>query len=723
MTGRFVGLAAFCAFSAAAAGAGFSKARPVWPEGRETEMNCHVGFRGEFDWQGGDLTLKLAGCSLFRVYVNGKFAAYGPARGPHGWFRVDEWDLAGVAKKGRNVLQIEGQAYNVGTYYVIDHPGFLQAEVTSGGDVLLATGHGVKAYGTSRVQKTVRYSFQRAFSEAYRVGPDWRAWMDGKGAELKLKEQPPVKFLPRGAPYPKFETDSSYKPVAELATSRAERPEPVKPYRFVTPKNSQDGKGWFEPELSFNLYRELSAVKAVVAEGAPKDGRRVSSGRALRFMGRINATGFIRLAAKVKTPGLLVVCFDEILKDGKLDFVNRFGCCNAVAWDVARPGEYAFESFEAYTFKFAEVYMLGGEAEVESLSVRTYKNPDADRGKCLSKDPELNRIFEAARETFAQNAVDVFTDCPSRERAGWLCDSYFTGPAEALFTGGNEIERTFLRNFALAERFPSLPEGMVAMCYPGDHLNKNFIPNWSMWFVLELANYAARTGDRETVDLLKPRVEGLVDFYARHLNKDGLLENLPAWVFVEWSHANELHLVKGVNYPSNMTYSDVLDAVAKLYGRPELAKQAAKLRETIRAKAFDGVWFRDNAAHPDVTETCQYYAFFHGVATPELHPGLWKKLVSEFGPERKRKKLYPEVWPSNAFIGNLMRLEILSRRGLSAQAVREMRGYYLGMADKTGTLWEHDSPTASCNHGFASYLAVLINRAEEEAAAKSAGTH
>ncbi len=715
--GLVAGLA-LCASAAVESVAGFTKARPVWPEGRETEMNCHVGFRGEFDWQGGDLKLKLAGCSLFRVFVNGRFVAYGPARGPKGWFRVDEWNLGGAAKKGRNVLQIEGVAYNVGTYYVINHPGFLQAEVTSGGKVLLATGDdAVKAYGTDRIQKTVRYSFQRAFSEAYCVGPKWCAWMKGEGDALKLKEQPAVKLLPREAPYPAFEKDSTYKPVAALAVTRVENPESVKPGRYVTPENSLDGKGWFETNLAYNAYRDYSTIKAVLQEGKPKDKRLVSANRALRFKGKINDTGFIQLRAKVTKPGQLLVCFDEILKNGKLDFVNRFGCCNMVVWDVFEPGEYTFESFEAYTFKYAEVYMLGGEAEIGSLSMRTYKHPKADVGECLSQDPELNKIFEAARETFAQNAVDVFTDCPSRERAGWLCDSYFSGPAEALFTGGNQIERTFLRNFALAEDFPGLPEGMVAMCYPGDHVNKNFIPNWSMWFILQLANYAERTGDRETVDLLKGRVEGLVKFYAQYLNKDGLLEDLPAWVFVEWSHANELKLVKGVNYPSNMTYCDVLDKVAKLYGRAELAEQAAKLRETIRAKSFDGMWFRDNAAHPDVTETCQYYAFFHGVATPASHPELWKKLTTEFGPERRQKKLYPEVWPSNAFIGNLMRMEILSRQGLSAQAVREMRGYYLGMAEKTGTLWEHDSPTASCNHGFASYVAVLINRAEEAAEA------
>ena len=230
-----------------------------------------------------------------------------------------------------------------------------------------------------------------------------------------------------------------------------------------------------------------------------------------------------------------------------------------------------------------------------------------------------------------------------------------------------------------------------------------------MWFILELANYFERTGDRETVDLLKPRVEGLLKFFAKCLNEDGVLENLPAWVFVEWSHANETKLVKdGVNWPSNMTYSEVLAKAAKLYGRPELAAQAEKLRKTIRELSFDGTWFRDNAKHPDVTETCQYYAFFHGIATPKSHPELWRRLTAEFGPERQKKGLYKEVWPSNAFIGNLMRLIVLKREGLEDQMRREVRGYYLGMAEKTGTLWEFDAPTASCCHGFASYVAVLI---------------
>ena len=30
------------------------------------------------------------------------------------------------------------------------------------------------------------------------------------------------------------------------------------------------------------------------------------------------------------------------------------------------------------------------------------------------------------------------------------------------------------------------------------------------------------------------------------------------------------------------------------------------------------------------------------------------------------------------------------------------------MAERTGTLWEHDRANASCNHGFASYAAALL---------------
>ncbi len=680
----------------------FDAAQPIWTTAERGEVNSSVAFTTQFAWDGkSSLQLRLAGCSIFKVFVNGEFAAYGPARGPHGWFRMDEWDLSRVARKGDNRLGIVGVAYNTTTYYIVEHEPFLQAEVLADGKVVRATGDGKwNANSTERVRKARRYSLQRAQSEVYEVP---RQFHD----PLAITSCPSVKLLERGSPYPKFEIDRSYRPTDVLSVALRTGDFGEAPNLWGE-KTSFLGRTYPDCDLKYDpavdWWKRSIAPRAKYEGGAAK----IDPTQGVRYEGAIDNTGFLRLKVNVTKPGRLLVGFDEILVGGKLDFLNRLGCNNIVMWDVQEPGAYEFESFEPYTFKFAEVIMLEGEATVEKLELRTYKNPNATRA-CTLKDPVDRKIFEAARETFAQNAVDVFTDCPSRERAGWLCDSYFTGAAEHFFTGKNEVERTFLRNFALADKFPHLPEGMVPMCYPGDHINKNYIPNWSMWFILELANYFDRTGDRETVDLLRPRVEGLLKFYAQYLNADGALENLPAWVFVEWSHANDPKLVKdGVNWPSNMTYSDVLSKAARLYNRPELAEQSKGLKALIRERSYGGVWFRDNSKHPDVTETCQYYAFFHGIATPKTHPELWKKLTDEFGPERQDRGLYKEVWPSNAFIGNLMRLIVLKREGCDAQVSREIRGYYLKMAEATGTLWEHDRPEASCNHAFASYLAILL---------------
>ena len=61
-----------------------------------------------------------------------------------------------------------------------------------------------------------------------------------------------------------------------------------------------------------------------------------------------------------------------------------------------------------------------------------------------------------------------------------------------------------------------------------------------------------------------------------------------------------------------------------------------------------------------------------------------------------------------------MRLIVLKREGCDAQVSREIRGYYRKMAETTGTLWEHDRPKASCNHGFASYLAILLDATNKQ---------
>ena len=304
--------------------------------------------------------------------------------------------------------------------------------------------------------------------------------------------------------------------------------------------------GWKVSELEWIPYYEMQRTKCVSRVSSVSSVPSVlsipSDGFALLDFGALLA-GFPKMTVECAVPCTVYFTFDEVLsEDGDVDFRSkRLGsCCNIVAWRIKAAGTYSLEAFEPYAFRYAKVVVRGGAAKISGVAIREYANPEAGKAKFKSSDPALDKVFEAARLTFAENAVDGFMDCPSRERAGWNCDGFFTGRASMDLTGNAKEEKIFIQNFLLPEKFPDIPDGMLPQCYPADFPDHSMIPNWAMWFVLELDEYFARTGDRELVDAFRPRVMKLMEFFWKCRNEDGLLEKLPNTVFVEWSRSNAL---------------------------------------------------------------------------------------------------------------------------------------------------------------------------------------
>ncbi len=701
----------------------FVNASPVWAEGLEKEMNIICGFYAEVNKkESSRYFLKVAASSFYRVFINSKFVYYGPARCAHDFYRVDELEVGAYMGEGKNAIAIEVVGYNINGFYSLNQPSFLQAELFENGKSLAATAPegGFSAFLLrQRRQKMQRFSFQRAFGESYVFEPgvdDWRKGDFSKAAPVRCVKTEKKALIPRSMPLTKF-TEARVKTV--ISRGRVETgviPPSYKKDRSLT-NISPELKGFPEDQLEIHLsdeiqelgYTDRRAIDAAytgVTALAEKEFEILSLGQ--------EKTGFICFDLHCKKDGILYVMVDETLIQEDVDPLSM-ECLNAIRFDV-KEGDYTFQSFETFGFSYLKLVCIDGEFEVENLRVCEYCAPVEIVTEYKGDNPNLKKIYEAAVETFRQNAPDLFLDCPTRERAGWLCDSFFLGRVEKLLSGENQIEKAFLENFLIAKEFRNIPKGMLPMCYPADQYDGNFIPNWAMWFVIELADYQKRSGDKELAQKLKKRVYELVDYFIPFENEFGLLEKLENWVFVEWSKANDL--VQDVNYPSNMLYSLMLQIIGALYGDPTLTKKGEKIAQTIRERAFDGSFFVDNEVREngelrltgERTETCQYYAFFCGVATPDSHPGLWKVMTEEFGPDRSKKGLYPEIYPSNAFIGNYLRLDVLSEYGLKAQCLQEIEGYFLAMAEKTGTLWENMTDCASCNHGFASYAAYLIDK-------------
>lgn len=709
----------------------FQEARPIWPTGLSEAMNVTCGIRARFQADPRTPALvRVTASSRYRLYVNGLFCGHGPATGPHGYYRVDEWELTPYLSGGANYVAIETAGYNVNSFYTLDEPSFVQAEIEQGGRIAAATGSASLPFDVfvlpERVRRVQRYSFQRAFLEAYTLTPDvhdWRTSDAQPASPAQADAFAEKRLLTRRVSYPRFAVAAPRTVPATGTFAKAAAPPPPWRDRSIAGVGP-DFKGFPLEELALVPTDELGGLAMT---GWNRDDRRYE-GQALRLRAGETAllafdrdlTGFIGTEFTVSAKSRIALTFDEILtEDGDVDHL-RLGCANVIHI-ACEPGTYAFESFEPYTLQYLKVLVLEGDCRLTGCGIREYANPDADRGTFSSSDEGLNAIFEAARESFRQNAVDVFMDCPSRERAGWLCDSFFTARVEADLTGLSVIERNFFENYALPESFAYLPEGMLPMCYPADHNDGIFIPNWSLWFVLQLEEFRDRGGDEATIEALRPRVEALFRYFEGFRNEFGLLENLESWVFIEWSKANDF--TGGINYPTNMLYAAALEAAGRIYGAEAYVEEAAYVKQTVREHAFDGSFFVDQAIEDEQgeieitdhrTEVCQYYAAYFGIADAMELPVWFDSLMRDFSPSRDKDAPFVAdiggIHPANAFVGYYLRMELLSRQGLSAQLLAEINAFFGKMAQRTGTLWEHNRTEASCNHGFASHVARALYR-------------
>lgn len=693
----------------------FLAAKPVWAKELTDEYNIMLTLRANVPYLGGTAVLAAAADNFYRLFINGKFVHFGPQKCGQSWWRKDELDIAPYLETGENSIQIDVVHYGTDAFYYELQQAFIQVEILVDGQPVCYTdvqgGGFTVVRNLSKLQKTQRYSYQRPFIEAYILPFAY-------SQPLALTEVAGIRLLKRSAGIPDFAYAYPQRLVAS-GTVEPDREDNTHYAYHGSDQHSGKQPGYKPEELPLwhsdhiRHFKETGR-REVNIELAQEYSDRLAAGEWRLLEMEHENTGFIALEIEAAQPSEIYITYDEILMEGELHFW-RGSTANVLPLTV-EAGKHSFFGFEPSVFKYMQVYCLKGDVKISGLRLCEYKNCETKRASFRSSDELLNRLYAAGVETFAQNSVDVFMDCPSRERAGWLCDSFFTSRVEKDLTGTSAIEHDFLENFLIARDF-DLPAGMLPMCYPASTMQGAFIPNWAMWFVVELAEYYDRTGDRDMIDKARERVYALVKYFEPFKNAEGLLEKLKGWIFVEWSQANKW--VQDINYPSNMMYYMMLTRIARLYDDAAIAKEAADLKETVIRRSWNGTFFEDNAmvgedggiqATGNTTEVCQYYAFFCGIADGEHYPQLLQKIIEDFGPGHKCQQNYPDVYPANAFIGNYLRMEILSAYGRQEQILSEMAEYFDYMARMTGTLWENDTPHASCNHGFASHVIRLIYR-------------
>ena len=691
----------------------FLEAKPIWVTGKSKEKNVFMVLETEVSGTS-SAELHIAGTCFYRVYVNDEFLCFGPARAAEGYVREDVVSVSDG--NGTYKVRIEAVGYYCKSISTVRQPSCLLAEIRSGETVLAATGKDFKAYmPDTKIQKVERYSAQRHFTEVWDYRSNSIESIEKCEVDLEMVNEN-LAVIERKAPYPSYR-ELDLKEIRHRGSYEFEESLPYKKQKYSWQMSEDWGFfAWDEIEYHpFSWAQRLVQTVKSDRETLPlivKEGEYI-----LLDFGKVEA-GFLKASLEALDESDVVISFCEYFEGETFSFQNM-NVHNVIECFFEKGHDRTVQSFEPYTFRFVMLVVRSGCIRLKNFGMKTYEF-DTDKVEMLDSGSKmLDAVYAAAVRTFAHNAVDLYFDCPSRERAGWLCDSYFTAKTEYALTGKTMVEDAFLENYRLYKNDGALPTGMLPKCYPSDAMeHQAYIPQWTMWYILEVEEYICKRGHEEAKEEFKESVYGLLNFYKLYENEDGLLEKLPSWNFVEWSIANEW--TWDVNYPTNFLYAKVLECVASLYSDEECNRRCDEVRTVAIKQSFKDGYFRDHAVRnkagvlelsEDSSEACQYYAVLFGdidLLSEEF--AYLKYLITEvFTPNRE--DVMPEIFPVNMFIGAYLRMEALLQMKEYKLVLKDVEGFFGNMEKYTGTLWEYKQHKGSYDHGFASYALVVIKEA------------
>lgn len=618
--------------------------------------------------------MRISCSSYYTVFLNGKVVCFGPTRTAKGYTRIK--DLK-IKKHTADNFSISILYYGFPSFDIEFQQFFFGIDFYENDKIVGTCDDLCFKFDEHYLSKSCKYSFQRGLVERYEF-----SYKNNVSNEIRMKEiNSPIEL-------DNINISCDYK---------EEYPCLIKTISFNGFNKIKD-----TPYLDYESLKYLNSFNVRNELLSLQKNEYTSS----IFSLKEEKTGLlhIKVSSRIKTK--FYVVFDEVMPND--EWIYARSNCNDVIEINIDGTNCDFYSKVPYSLKYIMIIKDNEDIDI-SVSLICIENDSlVDTFSC--DDKRVQSVYDASENTFKQNSFDIFTDCPGRERAGWLCDSYFMGFACKHLMGNRNLEKEFLENYIYSSCF-DIPKNMLPMCYPSNHKDKTYIPNWAMWFVIELFEYYQDSHDENLLISAKKRVFNLVSFFLNYENEYGLLEDLPGWVFIEWSKANDY--IEGISFPTNMLYAQMLYCVGQLYNNSCFIDKSNKIKDAIYSYSFFNGYYHDHAKRDndnkikaiesDISETAQYYAlFFNLLCTKEFK----QKMINSFGMNVTNN--LDNVSKSNVFIGYFLRMFFLLREKEYEKLLNEAIPFFYKMSKETGTLWEKDDESASCNHGFTSCLSYII---------------
>jgi alpha-L-rhamnosidase len=567
----------------------------------------------------------------YELFVNGRRAGWGPARGDLNHWRYESLQIAPLLKPGKNVLA--AVVWNFGQYapeaQITNQTGFLLQGNTKA-ERVVDTGTEWKCYRNPAYRPLhFTHSQMRGY---FVVGPGDRVegqsypW-GWESVDFDDSTWAAAEADSRGVGSPRGVRDAGnrWMLVPRSIPSMEETPQRLAALRLA------DGvhvpAGFPERRVALvipassriRLILDQSYLTTAFPEVLVSGGRgsRLSIGYAESLYnpgGRRGDKGNRNVVEGKEFLG----CYDEFLPDGG---ANRL-----------------FRPLWWRTYRYLEVKVETGEEplRLEDLRAAYVGYPFEMKARLETGDSRIARFMEIGWRTARLCAHETYMDCPYYEQLQYAGDTRIQGLISIFNSGDGRL----LKN-AIAQLDDSrTSEGLTLSRAPSRQ--QQYIPPFSLWWIGMLHDYWMYLDDPEFVRQTLPGVRAVLTYYAGFQKENGSLRQMPFWNYSDWasewqggvppagedgsSLPLDLQLLLAYDWASAME-----QALGSARVSAEYREAASKLRSAIPRLYWDPgrKMFADTTAHQHFAQFSNALAVLARVIEGAEARGLVNRILSD----------------------------------------------------------------------------------------------
>lgn len=271
-----------------------------------------------------------------------------------------------------------------------------------------------------------------------------------------------------------------------------------------------------------------------------------------------------------------------------------------------------------------------GLPEITELTGLHTCNSAADVGTFHCSKPLFNEIYELIDWAVRSNMASVLTDCPHREKLGWLEEAhlmqyslqYRYNLARLYEKTMNDMRSTQAANGMMPTIAPELVE------FEGGFKDT---PEWGSAFIISPWYIYQWYGDKRLIETYYPDMQRYVDYLSTKADDHILAYGLGDWFDIGPRSPGEAQLTSNGVTATAIYYYDVtlMQKMADMLGKPDDARRYGERAAQIKAAFNRKYWNTSTRTYDRNSQAANAVALYMGLTTPENREQVFQNLIGD----------------------------------------------------------------------------------------------